>query len=62
MWGLSAGIRSLHNKVRCPEVETISRRRCAAAPVVGMGQMIEQIDGRAKQPSQVACFSKGLKC
>ena len=62
MWGLSAGIRSLHNKVHHPEVETISPKTVCGWPVVGMGQMIEQIDGRAKQPSQVACFSKGLKC
>ena len=25
-------------------------------------EMTEQIDWRAKQPSQVACFSEGLKC
>ena len=55
MWGLSAGIRSLHNKVRRPEVETIYPKTVCGCPCGGYGA-----DDRADRRAGKATITSGL--
>ena len=55
MWGLSAGIRSLHNKVHHPEMETISPKTECGCPCGG-----HEADDRADRRAGKATITSGL--
>ena len=54
MWGLSAGIRSLHNKVYHPEMETISPKTECGCPCGG-----HEADDRADRRTGKATITSG---